>query len=127
MTERTKMNSDSFAQKNDLPPYDYVLHPRTTGFVHMVNTLRQCKYCWWCIYVQNISSTKWCSFSVSFQSRDVIIPNIISTEYFSVIIYVINIQIGGNQHRFNFSFIYDSIQSSLTLTNVIAIKIISVN
>lgn len=34
---RTKARSDNFAKKNNLPIYDYVLHPRTTGFSFCVN------------------------------------------------------------------------------------------
>ena len=34
-----KVSSDRFARKNNLPTYDYVLHPRTTGFQHTVQEL----------------------------------------------------------------------------------------
>lgn len=37
--KRSKENSDRFAAKNGLPIYNYVLHPRTTGFQHMVTEL----------------------------------------------------------------------------------------
>lgn len=40
-SENSKASSDRFAEKNNLQKYQYVIHPRTTGFIHMVNTLRQ--------------------------------------------------------------------------------------
>ena len=39
--EITKTWSDNYAKKNDLPLYDYVLHPRVRGFTHCVEKLRQ--------------------------------------------------------------------------------------
>lgn len=39
MTPRTKRNSDRFAEKNNLKIYDHVLHPRTTGFTFLTETL----------------------------------------------------------------------------------------
>jgi len=39
LTENTKSRSDKFADKQGLPKYDYVLHPRTTGFTHLVKQL----------------------------------------------------------------------------------------
>ncbi|XP_061115013.1 lysocardiolipin acyltransferase 1 [Conger conger] len=41
LTENTRARSDDFAQKNGLPKYEYVLHPRTTGFTFIVDTLRK--------------------------------------------------------------------------------------
>ncbi|XP_036398551.1 lysocardiolipin acyltransferase 1 [Megalops cyprinoides] len=41
LTENTKARSDEFAEKNGLPKYEYVLHPRTTGFTFIVDTLRK--------------------------------------------------------------------------------------
>lgn len=41
LTERTLSTSKKYANANNLEEYKYVLHPRTTGFIHMVNTLRQ--------------------------------------------------------------------------------------
>ncbi|XP_042593589.1 lysocardiolipin acyltransferase 1-like isoform X1 [Cyprinus carpio] len=41
LTENTRARSDEFAEKNALPKYEYVLHPRTTGFTFIVNTLRK--------------------------------------------------------------------------------------
>lgn len=38
-TEETKEKSDSFALKNNLQKYDYVLHPRTTGFSYLSSQL----------------------------------------------------------------------------------------
>ncbi|XP_078604244.1 lysocardiolipin acyltransferase 1-like isoform X2 [Branchiostoma floridae x Branchiostoma japonicum] len=38
-TERTRQRSDAYAEKNDLPKYDYVLHPRTKGFVYIAEKL----------------------------------------------------------------------------------------
>ena len=35
-TEQAKEKSDSFAEGSHRPKYNHVLHPRTTGFVHMV-------------------------------------------------------------------------------------------
>lgn len=39
----SKQKSDSFATKNDLPFYNYVLHPRVRGFTYCVEKLRQGK------------------------------------------------------------------------------------
>ena len=33
------LSSHSFARKNNLPAYDYVLHPRITGTVHLMQQL----------------------------------------------------------------------------------------
>lgn len=38
-TPTTKENSDRFAEKNGLVKYDYVLHPRTTGFTYIASQL----------------------------------------------------------------------------------------
>lgn len=38
----TKSRSDRFASDNNLPKYEYVLHPRTTGFVYLASRLIQC-------------------------------------------------------------------------------------
>ena len=40
MTHKTKERSDNYADQNNLPRYHYCLHPRTTGFVYVVNALR---------------------------------------------------------------------------------------
>lgn len=37
----SKSKSDSFARKNNLPCYEYVLHPRVRGFTYCVEKLRQ--------------------------------------------------------------------------------------
>uniref|UniRef100_A0AC35UDM3 PlsC domain-containing protein n=1 Tax=Rhabditophanes sp. KR3021 TaxID=114890 RepID=A0AC35UDM3_9BILA len=37
-------SSNSFADKNGLQRYEYVLHPRTTGFIHILQKLRELKY-----------------------------------------------------------------------------------
>lgn len=37
----TKVKSDSFAKKNNLPCYEYVLHPRVRGFTYCMEKLRQ--------------------------------------------------------------------------------------
>ncbi|MFH4975823.1 hypothetical protein AB6A40_002532 [Gnathostoma spinigerum] len=36
--------SDDFAAKNGLPKYDYVLHPRTSGFFHLLQLTRKGNY-----------------------------------------------------------------------------------
>ncbi|TRY88716.1 hypothetical protein DNTS_029658 [Danionella cerebrum] len=41
LTEHTRSRSDEFAEKHSLPKYEFVLHPRTTGFTFMLETLRQ--------------------------------------------------------------------------------------
>uniref|UniRef100_A0A8C6UFS0 Lysocardiolipin acyltransferase 1 n=1 Tax=Neogobius melanostomus TaxID=47308 RepID=A0A8C6UFS0_9GOBI len=41
LTEKTKERSDSFAEQNGLPKFNYVLHPRSTGFTFIVDMLRQ--------------------------------------------------------------------------------------
>jgi len=35
ITASSKTRSDAYAAKNNKPAYEYVLHPRTTGFVHL--------------------------------------------------------------------------------------------
>lgn len=35
ITASSKSRSDAYAAKNNKPVYDFVLHPRTTGFVHL--------------------------------------------------------------------------------------------
>jgi lysocardiolipin and lysophospholipid acyltransferase len=39
LTAATKSKSDDYARKHDLQSYDYVLHPRTTGFVFLAQQL----------------------------------------------------------------------------------------
>ncbi|CAH3152140.1 unnamed protein product [Porites evermanni] len=41
LEEGSKVKSDSFAEKNNLPCYDYVLHPRVRGFTYCIEKLRQ--------------------------------------------------------------------------------------
>lgn len=41
LTEKSKARSNDFAEKNSLKKYEYVLHPRTTGFTFVVDRLRQ--------------------------------------------------------------------------------------
>ncbi|XP_018618355.2 lysocardiolipin acyltransferase 1 [Scleropages formosus] len=41
LTENTRARSHEFAEKNGLPKYEYVLHPRTTGFTFIVDMLRK--------------------------------------------------------------------------------------
>uniref|UniRef100_A0A673CRD7 Lysocardiolipin acyltransferase 1 n=1 Tax=Sphaeramia orbicularis TaxID=375764 RepID=A0A673CRD7_9TELE len=41
LTENTRAKSDAFAAQNSLPKFEYVLHPRTTGFTFIVDTLRK--------------------------------------------------------------------------------------
>uniref|UniRef100_A0A670HSY6 Lysocardiolipin acyltransferase 1 n=2 Tax=Podarcis muralis TaxID=64176 RepID=A0A670HSY6_PODMU len=40
LTDNTKARSNEFAEKNGLQKYEYVLHPRTTGFTFIVERLR---------------------------------------------------------------------------------------
>nr|XP_020648776.1 lysocardiolipin acyltransferase 1 isoform X2 [Pogona vitticeps] len=40
LTDHTKARSNAFAEKNGLQKYEYVLHPRTTGFTFIVKRLR---------------------------------------------------------------------------------------
>lgn len=40
-SENTRQRSDSFAAQNNLPKFEYVLHPRTTGFTFIVDRLRK--------------------------------------------------------------------------------------
>jgi len=42
--DASKLKSDSFAKKNNLPSYDYVLHPRVRGFTYCVEKLRQGRF-----------------------------------------------------------------------------------
>ena len=39
--DETKKKSDVFAAANSLPPYDYVLHPRVSGFSHVFGEMRR--------------------------------------------------------------------------------------
>ncbi|XP_065152057.1 lysocardiolipin acyltransferase 1 [Paramisgurnus dabryanus] len=41
LTDNTRAKSDEFAERNGLPNYKFVLHPRTTGFTFIVDTLRK--------------------------------------------------------------------------------------
>ncbi|XP_056616665.1 lysocardiolipin acyltransferase 1 [Triplophysa dalaica] len=41
LTDNTRAKSDEFAERNSLPKYEFVLHPRTTGFTFIVDTLRK--------------------------------------------------------------------------------------
>nr|KAF6328891.1 lysocardiolipin acyltransferase 1 [Pipistrellus kuhlii] len=41
LTENSKARSNEFAEKNGLQKYEYVLHPRTTGFTFVVDRLRE--------------------------------------------------------------------------------------
>ncbi|XP_028994571.1 lysocardiolipin acyltransferase 1 isoform X2 [Betta splendens] len=41
LTENTRSKSDAFAAENSLPKFEYVLHPRTTGFTFIVEKLRK--------------------------------------------------------------------------------------
>ena len=40
MTHKSKGRSDKYADENGLPRYQYCIHPRTTGFVYIMNALR---------------------------------------------------------------------------------------
>ncbi len=40
---KSMIRSDKFAKDNNYPIYDYVLHPKTTGFKYVLNTLREYK------------------------------------------------------------------------------------
>src|ERR1700682_2188306 len=39
--EKAIARSNSYADKNSLPHYKYALHPRTTGFIHVIKNLRK--------------------------------------------------------------------------------------
>ncbi|XP_078255073.1 lysocardiolipin acyltransferase 1 [Rhinoraja longicauda] len=41
LTTSTRVKSDEFAESRALPKYEYVLHPRTTGFAFIVDLLRK--------------------------------------------------------------------------------------
>ena len=41
LSESNKRKSHQFSEKNDLQKFDYVLHPRTKGFVHCLQELRK--------------------------------------------------------------------------------------
>uniref|UniRef100_A0A915C8T6 Phospholipid/glycerol acyltransferase domain-containing protein n=3 Tax=Parascaris univalens TaxID=6257 RepID=A0A915C8T6_PARUN len=43
-SERAAFLSDVYAEKNSLPKYKYVLHPRTAGFIHLLRLMRRRKY-----------------------------------------------------------------------------------
>ncbi|XP_064623540.1 lysocardiolipin acyltransferase 1-like [Lineus longissimus] len=40
LSKDMKARSDKFAKKNNLPEYNYVLHPRTTGFTYLVQHMK---------------------------------------------------------------------------------------
>ena len=40
LTHKSRKRSDMYADENSLPRYQYCLHPRTTGFVYVMNALR---------------------------------------------------------------------------------------
>ncbi len=40
LTENNLRRSNEFAKKNNLESYDRVLHPKTTGFTFLVDTMR---------------------------------------------------------------------------------------
>ncbi|KAF7274012.1 hypothetical protein GWI33_013302 [Rhynchophorus ferrugineus] len=42
-TAKTKESSDRYADKNGLPKYKHVLHPRTTGFMYLIDEMRKKK------------------------------------------------------------------------------------
>ena len=41
LSDHTRLKSHNFAAENGLEKYDFVLHPRTTGFVHCIQELRK--------------------------------------------------------------------------------------
>ncbi len=45
LTARTKARSDEFARKNGVECYQYVLHPRTTGFTFLAKEMQNRKLC----------------------------------------------------------------------------------
>lgn len=56
--------SDSYAEKNGLPKYQFVLHPRTTGFTHLLRTMREKAYVKYVYdvtvgYPDKVVSTEW--------------------------------------------------------------------
>ena len=72
-TERSRV----YAEKHNLVHYDYVLHPRTTGFVHIVQTMRQGDFLsgtkTWC-KVHVVHATDWYPFcSTALQYRLVVL------------------------------------------------------
>jgi hypothetical protein len=44
LTAKTKSRSDAFAEKYGLPKYNYVLHPRTTGFTFLAQHMKNSKF-----------------------------------------------------------------------------------
>lgn len=40
LSEQNREKSKAYAEKKNLPIYDYTMHPRTTGFVHCLRELR---------------------------------------------------------------------------------------
>ncbi|XP_030767808.1 lysocardiolipin acyltransferase 1-like [Sitophilus oryzae] len=43
LTAKTKESSDRYAEKNGLPKYKHVLHPRTTGFMYLIEEMQKNK------------------------------------------------------------------------------------
>ncbi|XP_026278500.1 lysocardiolipin acyltransferase 1-like [Frankliniella occidentalis] len=44
LTPKSACRSDRWADSHGLPHYEYVLHPKTTGFVFLANTMREYKH-----------------------------------------------------------------------------------
>jgi len=43
LTPSTLKRSNKFAEDYNLPKYEYILHPRTTGFGFLVEKMRECR------------------------------------------------------------------------------------
>ncbi|XP_044293696.1 lysocardiolipin acyltransferase 1 isoform X1 [Varanus komodoensis] len=56
LTDDTKARSNKFAEKNGLHKYEYVLHPRTTGFTFIVERLRDGKILSWQLAANNLDA-----------------------------------------------------------------------
>ena len=67
LTPTTKARSDRFAEKNDLPKYSHVLHPRTTGFAFLVQKMREGE----CAVVHVVAARVKCSNSQDLVSSSV--------------------------------------------------------
>ena len=43
LTPESVEKSNSYAKKNGLQPYEFVLHPRTTGFTYLAQQMKKSK------------------------------------------------------------------------------------
>lgn len=55
-SENSKARSNDFAEKNGLQKYEYVLHPRTTGFTFVVDRLREGEHSFQNVHIDKVTA-----------------------------------------------------------------------